>query len=115
MTITPNALEVLWQNLILYPVGYYVRDLPVTATLKLPASFYQASSLEAVGRSGDVTTYKDTTMERLADSPVYAGRYFEALDLTPSAGSSVTETILSPVSRVRCGCVSLVRLGRMER
>jgi hypothetical protein len=61
-------LEVPWRNLILYPAGYYVRDLPVAATLKLPASFYQASSLEAVGRSGDVTTYKNTTLERLADS-----------------------------------------------
>ncbi len=90
MTITPNLLEVPWRNLILYPAGYYARDLPVTATLKLPASFYQASSLEAVGHSGNVTTYKNTTIERLADSPVYAGRYFEALNLSPTASSPVT-------------------------
>jgi hypothetical protein len=61
MTITPNLLEVPWQNLILYAAGYYVRNLPVAAKLKLPASFCQASSLEAVGRSGDVTSYKNTT------------------------------------------------------
>ena len=89
-TMNPYIIKILWQNLMLYPAGYYVRDLPAQATLKLPTSFHQASCLEPVGSSNDRTTYKVTTIERLADSPVYAGRYFKAVDLTPPASSRIT-------------------------
>ncbi len=89
-TMNPFIIKIPWQSLMLYPAGYYVRDLPVQATLKLPALFYQASSLERVSSSNDRTIYKVTTIERLADSPVYAGRYFKAVDLAPAASSPVT-------------------------
>lgn len=89
-TMTPYLLKIPWQNLMLYPAGYYVRDLPAQATLKIPATFSQATALETIGSSGDGTTYKVTTIERLADSPVYAGRYFHAVDLTPPGGTGIT-------------------------
>ena len=89
-SMSADLVIIPWQYLMLYPAGYYVRDLPVRATLRLPAAFYQASSLERVSTSSDRTEYKLTTVERLADSPVYAGRYFKAIELGPAGSARVT-------------------------
>lgn len=87
VSISADLLTVPWQNLMLYPAGYYVRNLPVRATLLLPTAFEQASSLERVKTIADRTEYKETTIEHLADSPVYAGRYFKEIELTKDSPS----------------------------
>ena len=74
-----------WNSVVLYPAGYFSRQIPVDATLTLPAGWTFGTALEAQNTQGAVTTFQRVDLERLVDSPVYAGRYGVKLDLDPGA------------------------------
>ena len=78
---TIAALE--WNALVLYPAGYFSRDIPVDASLSLPTGWSFATALEREGEGGATIHFKRTPLETLIDSPVYAGRYFARFDLDP--------------------------------
>jgi predicted metalloprotease with PDZ domain len=84
LEIGHNVLILDWNTVILYPAGYYSRQIPVQASLTLPASWKLGSALEPVAFSGAQTTFKPVTLNNLIDSPVYAGRYTAQLDLDPA-------------------------------
>jgi predicted metalloprotease with PDZ domain len=84
---TIAALE--WIELVLYPAGYYTRDIPVDASLTLPAGWTLATALERETGAGPVVHFKRTPLETLADSPVYAGQYTTRLDLDPGGVAPV--------------------------
>jgi predicted metalloprotease with PDZ domain len=81
--ISQNVLILDWNDVILYPAGYYSRQIPVQATLTLPAGWKLGSALEPLASSAAQTTFKPVTLNNLVDSPVYAGRYTAQLDLDP--------------------------------
>jgi predicted metalloprotease with PDZ domain len=85
--ITRDLLFVEWNNVLLYPAGYFVRQIPVVATLKLPPDWKSATALEAASTSGAQTTFKRVSVETLVDSPVYAGRYAKRLELDPGSAT----------------------------
>jgi predicted metalloprotease with PDZ domain len=74
-----------WANVVLYPAGYFVRQIPVHASITLPPDWQLASALGATSAAGPQTTFEQVSLETLIDSPVYAGRYAARLDLD-SAG-----------------------------
>jgi predicted metalloprotease with PDZ domain len=80
-----DVLVIDWIKLLLYPAGYYVRQIPVRASLVLPAGWHAASALEAFATHGASIEYQRVNVEQLADSPVMAGRQFQSLDLDPGA------------------------------
>ena len=82
-----DLVMIEWNELVLYPAGYFTRQIPVQVSLTLPADFQLASALETASADGARTLFKRTTLETLIDSPVYAGRYASKLDLDP--GSAV--------------------------
>src|SRR6202789_455080 len=82
-----DLVMIEWNELVLYPAGYFTRQIPVQVSLTLPADFQLASALETASSEGARTLFKRTTLETLVDSPVYAGRYASKLDLDP--GSAV--------------------------
>ena len=85
LTMTPALINVQWQSMLLYPAGYYVRDIPFVATLKLPRAFTAFSALNARQSSDDGVRYAPVSLETLVDSPVYAGRYTRRIPLTTGA------------------------------
>jgi predicted metalloprotease with PDZ domain len=87
--ITRDILSVEWNALVLYPAGYFTRQIPVAASLTLPADWKFGSALETVAASGRETQFKRVSLETLVDSPVYAGRYTSRLDLDPSGAVPV--------------------------
>lgn len=87
--ISRDVMLLEWNALVLYPAGYYARQIPVEASLKLPSGWQFGTALEATGTSGDTTAFKRTSLETLIDSPVYAGRYGLRLDLDPGAAVPV--------------------------
>jgi predicted metalloprotease with PDZ domain len=87
--ITRDILLLEWNSLVLYPAGYFTRQIPVQASIALPADWKFGSALEVAGASGAETQFKRTSLETLVDSPVYAGRYAAQLDLDPSAAVPV--------------------------
>ena len=82
-----DVLFLEWNDLLLYPAGYYVRRIPVEAGVTLPTGWEAGTALEPV-KPGS-TTFKRTSLETLVDSPVYAGRYVARFDLDPGAAVPV--------------------------
>jgi len=78
-----------WNALILYPAGYFARQIPVEASLTLPANWQFGSALEAASASGAQTKFKRVSLETMIDSPVYAGRYSARFDLDPGGAVPV--------------------------
>ena len=82
---TTNILTLDWDTVVLYPAGYYARQIPIDARLKVPSGWHIAAALERVAAVGDEAHFRPTTLETLVDSPVYAGSYFARVDLDPGA------------------------------
>jgi predicted metalloprotease with PDZ domain len=84
-----NMATLEWISLVLYPAGYYTRQIPVDASLTLLPGWSFASALERAGAEGGTTRFKRAPLETVADSPVYAGVNMKTLDLTPTNGAPV--------------------------
>jgi predicted metalloprotease with PDZ domain len=82
-----DVLMLEWNSVILYPAGYFVRQIPVTVSLTIPSDWKLGTALEIGSESGAQTNFKRVSVETLIDAPVYAGRYTSQLDLDP--GSAV--------------------------
>ncbi len=87
--ISRDLLFIPWSDVVLYPAGYFTRQIPVVTTLKLPAGWQSATALETASTSGAQTTYKRVGLETLIDSPLYAGRYAKRLELDPGSPAPV--------------------------
>jgi predicted metalloprotease with PDZ domain len=85
--LSRDLLFVPWNNVLLYPAGYYGRQIPVVAVLKIPTGWTSATSLDTASTNGAQTTYKKVSVEVLVDSPVYAGRYAKRLELDPGSAT----------------------------
>jgi predicted metalloprotease with PDZ domain len=79
--VTREMLNLQWEDVSLYPAGYYTRRIPVTATVAYPAGWRAATALRPSAQAGNRVTYGTVNYETLQDSPVFAGRYFRADDL----------------------------------
>jgi predicted metalloprotease with PDZ domain len=82
---TTNILTLDWDAVVLYPAGYYARQIPIEARLKVPAGWQMASALQRGEEQGDEVHFRPTPLETLVDSPVYAGSYSARIDLDPGA------------------------------
>lgn len=80
-----NILMVEWNDLVLYPAGYFARRIPVEAQLTLPAGWQFGTALEHGASTAGHTVFRGVDLETLIDSPVYAGRYAARLDLDPGS------------------------------
>ncbi len=87
--MSPNVLIVEWNDVVLYPAGYYSRQIPVDVTLTLPASWQFGTALEPQQSSGASTTFKRVMLNTLVDSPLYAGLYTARYDLDPGGPAPV--------------------------
>ncbi len=85
VVMTPNMVEVEWRPEILYPAGYYQRNMTVRASVKLPPGFQFATALDTDHAEGADIVFKPVPLDTLLDSPVLAGRYFSRIDLDPGA------------------------------
>lgn len=84
-TMTGEMLGVQWHAMALYPAGYRTRAITVQPRLTLPASWQYGTALETAQRTGDEVVFQPLDLEKLVDSPLFAGRYFRRLDLAPGA------------------------------
>ena len=82
IVMTPTMMSVQFNSMSLYPAGYFTRQIPVQATLRLPDGWSAASGLPSTA-TGSVYRYDRTNYEVLVDSPVLAGRYYKAFPLSP--------------------------------
>ncbi|MDE1177109.1 MAG: hypothetical protein PW789_10975 [Edaphobacter sp.] len=83
--LRPEMVDVEWQHLLLYPAGWFVRDIPVAAQLELPKgllAFTALAPLHPPDSSANLLAFSPETLDRLVDAPVYAARYTRQLVLS---------------------------------
>ncbi|MBR0552889.1 M61 family metallopeptidase [Stakelama marina] len=80
--MTDEMLSLQFDKMTLYPAGYYVRDIPVVATVKYPEGWTAASALRANTR-GSTYAYEKTNYQVLVDSPIIAGAHYKKWALSP--------------------------------
>ncbi len=83
IVMTPAMLDVQWNPEVLYPAGYFARQITLHPSLTLPQGWKYGTALETEAATGQHVTFKPTTLNVLLDSPLYAGKYFSRIDLDP--------------------------------
>jgi predicted metalloprotease with PDZ domain len=76
--------DLQWNEVVMYPAGFFSRDIPMDVTLKLPEGWKFASALETASEAGSTVKFKQATLNTLLDSPLYAGSHYERVDISPS-------------------------------
>jgi predicted metalloprotease with PDZ domain len=77
-------LDIAWNEVAMYPAGFFTRGIPFDVTVKLPQGWKYATALETASEDGSTVTFKRTTFNTLVDSPIYAGIHFKRVDLSPA-------------------------------
>jgi predicted metalloprotease with PDZ domain len=80
--ISAKFADVTWNSVLLYPAGYFSRDIKFATTLRMPDGWKFACALDVKSQDGSVVQFKDTTLNTLIDSPLYAGVNFKRVDLS---------------------------------
>ena len=93
--LRPDMVELPWQRVLLYPAGWYVRDLPIAATLALPEALTPFTSLTIERIDNRTLRFQPVTLEQLADAPVYAGRYTRRILLNDREAKPVALDLLA--------------------
>jgi predicted metalloprotease with PDZ domain len=87
--VTNNLAVLEWERLLLYPAGIPVRDIPIQASVNVPAGWGIGTSLTPISAydpqhpAGGMVHYAATTVEMLEDSPIMTGIHFHEYALAP--------------------------------
>jgi len=87
--ISDEIADLAWYEVLMYPAGYFSRDIPFDTTIKLPSGWKYATALETATDAGATVTFKTTALNTLVDSPVYAGSNYKRIDLSPTPTNTV--------------------------
>jgi predicted metalloprotease with PDZ domain len=82
-------LDLEWNELVMYPAGYFSRGILFDVTLTIPDGWKYATALETASEQGSTIKFKQTPLNTLADSPLYAGIHFKRIDLSPAPTNTV--------------------------
>jgi predicted metalloprotease with PDZ domain len=80
---TDKLMVLEWNEAILYPAGAPAAQLTYQATLILPDGWQYGTALPVENAAANRISFKPISLELLVDSPVIAGQYYRAIDLTP--------------------------------
>jgi predicted metalloprotease with PDZ domain len=80
-----DKLTVLeWNAVLLYPAGTPAEQLTYEATLLLPEGWKFGTSLPIASQAANRIAFKPVSLDMLVDSPVIAGEFYRAIDITPA-------------------------------
>jgi len=88
--LSADVVALAWQRLLLYPAGWYARNIVVAPSAKLPAGLKSFTSLDVAAAANGHTRFTPVSLERLLDSPVLSGRYAASMPLGSSPTAAVT-------------------------
>jgi predicted metalloprotease with PDZ domain len=75
---------VAWNPEMLYPAGIPAEKITFDPTLRLPSGWKFGTALPVENVAGEEVTFKPVSLDRLVDSPVIAGEYYRAVNVTPT-------------------------------
>src|SRR6201993_903038 len=80
--ISTKIADLTWNSVLLYPAGYFARRIEFAPELRLPEGWKFAAALEVKSQNGNLVQFKDTPLNILIDSPVYAGVNYNRVDIS---------------------------------
>src|SRR3546814_6367606 len=83
IVMTPAMLNLQWQSVSLYPAGYYTRNITVSVSVIYPNGWQAANALRPASTSWSTVTSKTIDHDTFVDTPIFAGKYFKAVELSP--------------------------------
>lgn len=86
---TPDLASIEWIANSLYPAGYYVRDIPIQASVIVPTGWKIASALRPSSEGANRVDYPTTSYEILMDSPLIAGAHYRRFSLSSDVSLDV--------------------------
>lgn len=86
--VTQEMMSLQWNNVSLYPAGYYVRQIPIQASVTLPNNWEAATALRGK-KNGNIFEYDTVNYEVFIDSPVLAGKYYKAVKLSEKVSLNI--------------------------
>jgi predicted metalloprotease with PDZ domain len=95
VVVTPEMLNLQWNQMALYPAGYYTRQIMVEPSVRLPDGWSYGVALDTASNAGGVATFKPVSFETLVDSPMFAGRWYKRIELDPGGRSRVSLNIVA--------------------
>ena len=95
IVMTAEMLNLQWNTVVLYPAGYFTRQITVEPSVKLPQGWQFGTALDVGSTASGVTTFKPVPLETLVDSPIFAGRHFKRFDLDPNPAAAVRLNIVA--------------------
>ncbi|GAA0652346.1 M61 family metallopeptidase [Brevundimonas lenta] len=95
VVITDEMLNIQWEKALLYPAGYYSRQITFQPSVRLPAGWNYGVALDTQSFTDGLATFAPITLEHLADSPMFAGAHYRQIDLDPGGRSPVRLNIVA--------------------
>jgi predicted metalloprotease with PDZ domain len=80
--ISNKIADLTWNSVLLYPAGYFARQIHFSPELKLPEGWKFATALDVKSQTGDLVSFKEVPLNTLIDSPLYAGVNYKRVDLS---------------------------------
>ena len=80
---TDKLTVIEWNDVVLYPAGILAQDLSYETKLILPDGWKYGTPLPIDSASGNEIKFKPISLDLLVDSPIIAGQYYRAIDITP--------------------------------
>jgi predicted metalloprotease with PDZ domain len=80
---TDKLVIISWNANVFYPAGVPAEEITYKPTLRLPSGWKFGTALPIENAEGNEVAFKPVSLDRLVDSPVLAGEYYRAVDITP--------------------------------
>jgi len=80
---TDKLVIISWNQNLIYPAGEPGSAITFNPTLRVPVGWRYGTPLPIESASGNEITFKPVALDALVDSPVIAGQYYRAVDVTP--------------------------------
>ncbi|MCU0757745.1 MAG: hypothetical protein MUF07_00905 [Steroidobacteraceae bacterium] len=94
-TVTADLLGLQWEKALLYPAGHYASRITLQPSIRLPTGWEFASAARVAARDGGRVRFEPLSLERLVDSPLFAGRHARRFELDADPRGPVTLNVFA--------------------
>ena len=79
-----KVLDLLWNQVVLYPKGAGTDAVRVTASVRLPEGWKFGTALTPTRQNGNSVEFQTVSLTTLVDSPLIAGPIYRQVQITPA-------------------------------
>jgi predicted metalloprotease with PDZ domain len=87
-----KVLDLLWNQVVLYPKGAATDAVKVTASVRLPEGWKFGTALTPTQQSGSSAEFQTVSLTTLVDSPLIAGANYRQVQINPP-GETLTHVV----------------------